>query len=252
MSTPETIEAARQASKLRPRRDEIQELSKVFAWMKPNDLIWNYWVNNYLLGNAPPAFDILFWKNGSDFASGPASLRLSRPFPCQIHFAIPAPSPSIANTPIDIRRGNPAAYVVAGLTGHITPWKSVYQAARILGPETTFVLSNAGHLPILLNPPGNPKATFVSGAAEFVVDATRNVSPSAAARTGSWWIHWNDWMSTRSGDKVEAAARSWQRRVLHADRTGARFVYLQQMTALHPNREDRPRTLLVPNRKDSD
>jgi polyhydroxyalkanoate synthase len=68
--------------------------------------------------------------------------------------------------------------VVAGLTDHITPWKSVYQSARILGPETTFVLSNAGHLQSLLNPPGNPKATFVSGAASSV-DAETFASAAA-------------------------------------------------------------------------
>jgi polyhydroxyalkanoate synthase len=199
--TPETIEAARQASGLRGVLDG-QELSKVFAWMRPNDLIWNYWVNNYLLGNAPPAFDILFWN--SDTTSLPA--RLHSDF-LDLFLSNPFRNPgalSIANTPIDIRRAKPAAYVVAGLTDHITPWKSVYQSARILGPETTFVLSNAGHLQSLLNPPGNPKATFVSGAASSV-DAETFAS-AAAKQTGSWWIHWNDWMSTRSGDKVEAAA----------------------------------------------
>jgi polyhydroxyalkanoate synthase len=199
--TPETIEAARQASKLRGVLDG-QELSKVFAWMRPNDLIWNYWVNNYLLGNAPPAFDILFWN--SDTTSLPA--RLHSDF-LDLFLSNPFRNPgalSIANTPIDIRRAKPAAYVVAGLTDHITPWKSVYQSARILGPETTFVLSNAGHLQSLLNPPGNPKATFVSGAASSV-DAETFAS-AAAKQTGSWWTHWNDWMSTRSGDKVEAAA----------------------------------------------
>ena len=199
--TPETIEAARQASRLRGVLDG-QELSKVFAWMRPNDLIWNYWVNNYLLGNAPPAFDILFWN--SDTTSLPA--RLHSDF-LDLFLSNPFRNPgalSIANTPIDIRRAKPAAYVVAGLTDHITPWKSVYQSARILGPETTFVLSNAGHLQSLLNPPGNPKATFVSGAASSV-DAETFAS-AAAKQTGSWWIHWNDWMSTRSGDKVEAAA----------------------------------------------
>ena len=96
-----------------------QELSKVFAWMRPNDLIWNYWVNNYLLGNAPPAFDILFWN--SDTTSLPA--RLHSDF-LDLFLSNPFRNPgalSIANTPIDIRRAKLAAYVVAGLTDHITP-----------------------------------------------------------------------------------------------------------------------------------
>ena len=74
--TPQTIEAARQASELRGVLDG-RDLAKVFAWMRPNDLIWNYWVNNYLLGNAPPAFDILYWN--SDTTSLPARLHSDYP-----------------------------------------------------------------------------------------------------------------------------------------------------------------------------
>jgi polyhydroxyalkanoate synthase len=199
--TPETIEAARQSSRLRGVLDG-QELAKVFAWMRPNDLIWNYWVNNYLLGNAPPAFDILFW-NG-DTTSLPA--RLHSDFLDLIQ-SNPFRNPGamrIANTPIDVRRAKPDAYVVAGSTDHITPWKSVYESARILGPKTTFVLSNAGHLQSLLNPPGNPKATFVSGLAS-APDA-ESFASKATKQSGSWWIHWNDWMSSRSGEKVDTPA----------------------------------------------
>ncbi len=96
----------------------------------------------------------------------------------------------------------PDAYVVAGSTDHITPWKSVYQTARIIGEETTFVLSNAGHLQSLLNPPGNPKATFVTGPANS--PDPEAFAASATKQSGSWWTHWSQWLSTRSGDKVAA------------------------------------------------
>jgi polyhydroxyalkanoate synthase len=158
--TSRTVEAARQSSRLRGVLDG-QELAKLFAWMRPNDLIWNYWVNNYLLGNAPPAFDILFW-NG-DTTSLPARLHSDY---LDLFSTNPFRNPgalSISGTPIDMQRVKLDTYVAAGVTDHITPWKSVYQTARILGDETTFVLSNAGHLQSLLNPPGNPKATFMTG-----------------------------------------------------------------------------------------
>jgi polyhydroxyalkanoate synthase len=147
--TPETVEAARNSSSLRGVLDG-QELAKVFAWMRPNDLIWNYWVNNYLLGNAPPAFDILFWN--SDTTSLPAQLHSDY---LDLIYTNPfrnAGGLSICGTPIDMRRVKIDTYVVAGVTDHITPWKSVYQTARILGDDTTFILSNAGHLQSLLNP----------------------------------------------------------------------------------------------------
>src|SRR5208283_58373 len=199
LMTPETMRAAKAASELRGVLDG-HELAKVFAWMRPNDLIWNYWVNNYLLGNAPPAFDILYWN--SDTTSLPA--RLHSDFLDLIKLN-PFRNPgalTISGTPIDVGKLQLDAYVVAGVTDHITPWKSVYQTASILGKETTFILSNAGHLQSLLNPPGNPKATFVTGAASS--PDPEAFATGAAKESGSWWTHWSQWLSTRSGDRVQA------------------------------------------------
>jgi polyhydroxyalkanoate synthase subunit PhaC len=199
--TPRTVEAARQSSRQRGVLDG-QELAKVFAWMRPNDLIWNYWVNNYLLGNAPPAFDILFW-NG-DTTSLPARLHSDYLDLFSTNPFRNAGALSISGIPIDMQRVKLDTYVVAGVTDHITPWKSVYESARILGEETTFVLSNAGHLQSLLNPPGNPKATFMTGSASQ--PDTDAFVTSAERLSGSWWLHWNDWLSERSGPKVIAPA----------------------------------------------
>jgi polyhydroxyalkanoate synthase len=197
--TPLTIEAARTASNAKGLLDG-RELAKVFAWMRPNDLIWNYWVSNYLLGNAPPAFDILFWNN--DTTSLPARLHSDYLDLITLNPFRRANALTLSGTPIDVGKVVADAYVVGGVTDHITPWKSVYQSARILGDETTFVLSNAGHLQSLLNPPGNPKATFVTGKSNlsepeaFVAGATK--------QSGSWWRHWSEWLSTRSEGKTRA------------------------------------------------
>ena len=197
--TPQTIEAAKKASQLRGVLDG-RDLAKVFAWMRPNDLIWNYWVNNYLLGNTPPAFDILYWN--SDTTSLPARLHSDYLDLININpFRNPG-TLTISGTPVDMGKVKRDAYVVAGSTDHITPWKSVYQTARILGDETTFVLSNAGHLQSLLNPPGNPKATFVTGPASSPVPEA--FAASATKQSGSWWTNLSQWLWTRSGDKVGA------------------------------------------------
>jgi polyhydroxyalkanoate synthase len=199
--SPETVEVARKASKSRGVLDG-QELAKVFAWMRPNDLIWNYWVNNYLLGNSPPAFDVLFWN--SDTTSLPARLHsdfldLINNNPFRNSGAL-----SIFGTQVDMRRVDVDAYVVAGTTDHITPWKAVYESARILGGATTFVLSNAGHLQSLLNPPGNPKAVYSTGLA---TDAEADAFLThAEKKAGSWWTNWSEWLSTRSGEKIVAPA----------------------------------------------
>jgi polyhydroxyalkanoate synthase subunit PhaC len=198
--TPVMIEAAKKASHARGILDG-RELAKVFAWMRPNDLIWNYWVNNYLLGNAPPAFDILFWNN--DTTALPARLHSDFLDMIETNPFRRAGALSILGTPIDMEKAKVDAYVVSGATDHITPWKSVYQTARILGEKTTFIRSNAGHLQCLLNPPGNPKASYEAGPATSA--DPDSFAATAEKRTGSWWTHWSAWLSTRSGEKAPAA-----------------------------------------------
>ena len=199
LMTPETMRAAKEASRLRGMVDG-HELARMFAWMRPNDLIWNYWVNNYLLGNQPPAFDILFWN--ADTTRLPARLHGDY---LDLYFTNPfvnAGKITLNEKTIDMGKVEADCYVVAGVTDHITPWKGVHRTAQIMGKGTTFVLSNSGHLQSLLNPPTNPKASFVIGP----------VNPSgpdaflaaAEKRKGSWWLDWRDWLHARSGEEVAA------------------------------------------------
>ena len=200
--TPETMLAAKEASRLRGVLDG-QELARMFAWMRPNDLIWNYWVNNYLLGNSPPAFDILFWN--ADTTCLPA--RLHHDY-IDLFFTNPFVNPNaltLNGTAVDMRRVEVDAYVVAGVTDHITPWKAVYQTAKIYGNDTTYVLSNSGHLQSLLNPPTNPKASFAAGLAR-ASDGEAFLA-GAEKLSGSWWLHWRDWLNERSGPEIPAPAR---------------------------------------------
>jgi polyhydroxyalkanoate synthase subunit PhaC len=199
LMTPTTIAAAKKASQIRGVLDG-QDLARMFAWMRPNDLIWNYWVNNYLMGNQPPAFDILFWN--SDTTRLPARLHADY---LDFYFSNPFVNPgklSLNGSAVDMGSVEVDGYVIAGLTDHITPWKSVYQTAKILGEDTTFILSNSGHLQSLLNPPTNSKASFVTGSIEkksvdeFLADGTK--------QTGSWWLHWREWLEKRSGEEVVA------------------------------------------------
>ncbi|PDT74640.1 alpha/beta fold hydrolase [Bradyrhizobium sp. C9] len=201
LMTPETMRAAKATSQLRGIVDG-HDLARMFAWMRPNDLIWNYWVNNYLLGNQPPAFDILYWN--ADTTRLPAALHgdyldlyFSNPF-------VNAGKLTLNDKTIDMSKVKADSYVVAGVTDHITPWKGVYKTAQIMGEGTTFVLSNSGHLQSLLNPPSNPKASFVIG--PISKDKPDAFMASAEKRKGSWWLDWRDWLQARSGDEVAAPA----------------------------------------------
>jgi polyhydroxyalkanoate synthase len=197
--TPESIVAAKSASQL-AGVVEGQELARMFAWMRPNDLIWNYWVNNYLLGNAPPAFDVLYWNN--DTTRLPARLHADFLDLIDANPFVNAGGLDVRGTPLDMRRVNLDSYVVAGLSDHITPWQGCYNTAKLYGERSTFVLANSGHIQSLLNPPGNPKACFWAGAARAGSAETWLEQP--AKQSGSWWPHWLEWIKARSADMTPA------------------------------------------------
>jgi len=201
LMTPETMHAAKEISRLRGIVDG-HDLARMFAWMRPNDLIWNYWVNNYLLGNQPPAFDILYWN--ADTTRLPAALHGDY---LDLYFTNPfvnADKLKLNDKTVDMSKVKADSYVIAGVTDHITPWKGVYKTAQIMGEGTTFVLSNSGHLQSLLNPPTNPKASFMIGL--IGRESSDAFLAAAEKRKGSWWLDWRDWLLARSGEEVTAPA----------------------------------------------
>ena len=200
-ATPEAIAAAKQHSVSRGVLAG-EEMGRVFAWMRPNDLVWNYWVNNYLLGNAPPAFDILYWNNDATRLPAKMHGQLLDIF-TQNLFSRPR-ALTVLGTPIDLSQVNCDKYVVAGMTDHITPWKGVYNTARTFGGNTRFVLSSSGHIQSLINPPGNPKAKYYLNP-ELPANADAWLA-GAKTEADTWWGNWRDWLVARSGEKRAAPA----------------------------------------------
>src|ERR1700674_5229528 len=199
LMTPETMRAAKEVSRLRGIVDG-HELARMFAWMRPNDLIWNYWVNNYLLGNQPPAFDILYWNADTTRLTAALhgdylDLYFSNPF-------VNAGKLALNGKTIDMSRIKADSYVVAGVTDHITPWKGVHKTAQIMGEGTTFVLSNSGHLQSLLNPPTNPKASFMIGQVNPGGPDAFLLTPEKGK--GSWWLVWRACFHGPRGEGIDA------------------------------------------------
>lgn len=98
-----------------------------------------------------------------------------------------------------------SSYVIAGITDHIVPWQAAYGATRVFGGPTQFVLSSSGHIQSLVNPPGNPKATYWIEGPD--VPRPEDWFRGAVARKGSWWEHWIGWLADRSGDRRPSASR---------------------------------------------
>ena len=200
---------------------EGRDLARVFAWMRPNDLIWNYWVNNYLLGNLPPEFDILYWNN--DTTRLPAALHhdlieMFRQNPLRTPGAL-----EVCGTPIDLKAIDAEVFCIAGTTDHITPWQTSYRSARMFGEHCEFVLSNSGHIQSILNPPGNPKARFLHGATlEDDPDTWKN---GATEQRDSWWLYWRDWLQARSGELKKAPRRTGNRAFPAAEPAPGTYVH---------------------------
>jgi len=175
-------------------------MGNAFSWMRPNDLVWNYWVNNYLMGEQPPVFDILSWN--ADGTNLPAKLH-QQFLDIFEHNPLPKPGAFQAlGVPIDLGTIKVPAYVVGAINDHLTPWKSTYRTTQFLSGDCTFALSNAGHIASLVNPPGNPKASYYTGP----LDKDQSVTDwleGAEKQTGSWWEHWGDWVTDKSGEQID-------------------------------------------------
>ena len=175
-------------------------MAEVFAWLRPDDLIWNYWVNNYLQGKAPPSFDILYWN--ADTTRMPAGLH--RNF-IEIAMANALTKPGAASmlgSPVDLSRIDTDSYVVAGSSDYIVPWPSAYRATRLLGGNIRFVLSNGGHVASQINPPANPKASYRLAPAN--PPDHRDWLAQAETLPGSWWPNYTSWLADRSGSMKQA------------------------------------------------
>ena len=211
-----TAELAVAASRARGYLDG-RALAEVFAWLRPNDLIWNYWVNNYLQGRKPPPFDILYWN--ADTTRMPAALH--RDF-IDLVLARTLARPGAATmlgSAVDLSAVDTDAYVVAGIADHLCPWQSCYRSTQLLGGDVRFVLSTSGHIASMVNPPDNPKARFqvAPGQADGVgaADGQLRANPAdpatwlGAAHTvpGSWWTDYSAWLADRSGGDKNRRAK---------------------------------------------
>jgi polyhydroxyalkanoate synthase subunit PhaC len=194
-----TVRLASAASRARGYLDG-RSLAEVFAWLRPNDLIWNYWVNNYLLGRKPPPFDILFWNADTtrmtaglhrDFLQLGATNALVRPG-----------GVTMLGSPVDLALIDRDSYLVAGITDHICPWQSCYRSTQLLGGRNRFVLSTSGHVAAMVNPPGNEKARYQ--VAKDCPEDPQEWLRRAKTGHGSWWPDYAGWLAERCGEEKAA------------------------------------------------
>jgi polyhydroxyalkanoate synthase len=183
-------------------------LAEVFAWLRPDDLVWNYWVNNYLQGRPPPPFDILYWN--ADTTRLPAALYRDFISLALSNSVAKPDEATMLGSPVDLGRVDVDSYVVAGIADHIVPWQSAYRSTQLLGGPVRFVLSTSGHIASMVNPPANPKATF-RAAPDNPAEPGEWLARAATVK-GSWWPDYSSWLAGRSGGQKKRPARLGSKR----------------------------------------
>ena len=184
---------------------EGSSLARGFAWLRPNDLIWNYVINNYLMGDDPPAFDILFWNADATNLSSALMGDFLELFEANA-YAAPG-TYEIADHTLDLTKVTGDMFILGGTTDHITPWRACYRSTQLFGGKNVeFVLS-----------PGRPYAGDPEPAGQpqgEILEAQQGKTPADVGEwmkgteevAGSWWPYWMEWLHARSGKEVAAPA----------------------------------------------
>lgn len=176
------------------------QMARAFAWLRPDDLVWGFVANNYIMGNQPPAFDILYWNN--DTTRLPAQFHADLLNVFKQNPLIKPGGMKMLGQPIDLKKIDCDIFVIAGITDHITPWNACYRATQMFGGNVKFVLSSSGHVQSIVNPPSNPKAKYFVND-DYSLPAEQWLEQSEV-QEGSWWTLWTDWARQHSAGECNA------------------------------------------------
>jgi polyhydroxyalkanoate synthase len=193
--------AAREPALLAGARVHGAELANAFASLRPNELVWNYVVSNYLKGRTPPAFDLLYWNGDSANLPGPMYAYYLRNMYLENRLREPG-ALEMCGVPIDLSRIGVPAYVYASREDHIVPWRSAYRTTGLLGGDLSFVLGSSGHIAGVVNPPQSKKRHYWTN--DLITDDAEDWLARAEMHAGSWWPHWYAWIALRGGGKCPA------------------------------------------------
>ena len=177
------------------------ELGNTFSFLRPNDLVWNYVVENYLKGNSPPPFDLLYWNGDSTNLPGAMYCWYLRHTYLQNDLIKPN-ALSICGQKIDLSKISCPTYIYASQEDHIVPWKSAYQSTQILQGNNRFVLGASGHIAGVINPPAKNKRYFFENNR---IEATADQwLANATEHKGSWWPNYTEWLAKFGGKQIPA------------------------------------------------
>ena len=180
-----------------------QELSTTFSFLRPNDLVWNYVVANYLKGEAPPPFDLLYWNSDSTNLPGPLYTWYLRHMYLQNELRVPGALTCIGEK-VDLRRIDVPTFVFGAREDHIVPWRAAYASTQLLSNRLRFVLGASGHIAGAINPASKNRRSYWVG--DALPASPEAWLAGATERPGSWWNDWAAWLEPFKGASRPAPA----------------------------------------------
>jgi polyhydroxyalkanoate synthase len=204
-----------------------KELAFTFSSLRANDLIWQYVVNSYLKGKAPPAFDLLYWNADSTNLPGPMFCWYLRHMYLENNLRVPGGTTQ-CGVAVDLARINIPSFIYASREDHIVPWRSAYASTQLLAHDTTFVLGASGHIAGVINPASkNKRNHWVAG----VIGADpEGWLQSAREVPGSWWPEWSNWLREHGGAEIPAPTTVGSSKHPRIEAAPGRYVMQKEST----------------------
>jgi len=188
-----------------------RDLGSAFSSLRPNDLVWNYVQKNYLKGEEPPAFDLLYWNGDGTNLPGPMFCWYLRNTYLENNLKKPRRL-TVAGSPVDLAKIDAPVFVYGSREDHIVPWTAAYASLSLLNPEkptqNRFILGASGHIAGVINPPAKMKRNYWTNTKAKAGISAQQWMEGAQSHPGSWWPEWSDFLSQYAGKKVRKAASS--------------------------------------------
>ena len=200
-----------------------QELATTFSLLRPNDLVWNYVVGNYLKGETPPAFDLLYWNGDGTNLPGPMYCWYLRNAYLENNLREPG-KVRVCGEPLDFGRIGTPSYVYASREDHIVPWQGAYRSLPLLQGKRRFVLGASGHIAGVINPPAKKKRSHWISKGTALPDSAEAWLENATEHPGSWWTDWSAWLAPFGGKQIAAPRAPGNRRWKAIEPAPGRYV----------------------------
>jgi polyhydroxyalkanoate synthase subunit PhaC len=179
------------------------DLSSTFSFLRPNDLVWNYVVGNYLKGETPPPFDLLYWNSDSTNLPGPYYAWYLRNTYLENRLIKPGKA-TVCGEKIDLRQVDTPMYLYGSREDHIVPIDGAYASTQVLPGKKRFVMGASGHIAGVINPPAKNKRSHWIRADGKLPKSQAEWQAGAVEHPGSWWTDWSLWLKSHAGKQIAA------------------------------------------------